>query len=182
MECGYGSHDLRGVSSSRKYIYQWSDFPMESFTSGTDRAHGSKPTSQRHDDPTLPPHPKPSGYQSRDTIGGTSRGQRSSQAKQLRFQKWTQNKRLRRRDYRAWKSALKGTTLRTHGGSIPVPPSSPSPPLSEEASLHLLIGDIINIPAQFLSNPTQWYVLPHGTWKDSRKWPSMIRSSFLPKT
>ena len=81
----------------------------------------------RPEDPTPPLNPKPRGYQNRDTIGGTSRGQRSSQAKTRRFQKWTQNKRSRRRDYRAWKSALKGTTLRTHGGSIPVPPSSPSP-------------------------------------------------------
>ena len=81
----------------------------------------------RPEDPTPPLNPKPCGYQNRDTIGRTSRGQRSSQAKTRQFQKWTQHKRSRRRDYRAWKSALKGTTLRTHGGSIPVPPSSPSP-------------------------------------------------------
>ena len=113
----------------------------DSFTNGQSHLPVVKtgPTAQsqsarldkRSDDPTPPLNPKPRGYQNRDTIGGSSRGQRSSQAKKLRFQKWTQYKRTRRQDYRAWKSALKGTTLRTHGGSIPVPPSSPSPTKAE---------------------------------------------------
>ena len=105
--------------------YQWKHLPVEQ--TGPTAQSPTAPKDNRQDDPTPSLSPKPRGYQNRDTIGGTSRGQRSSQAKTRRFQKWTQNKRSRRRDYRAWKSALKGTTLRTHGGSIPVPPSSPSP-------------------------------------------------------
>ena len=106
-------------------IYQWNHLPVVQ-TGPTAQSQPAR-LDKRRDDPTPPLNPKPRGYKNRDTIGGTSRGQRSSQAKKLRFQKWTQNKRERRRDYGAWKSALKGTTLRTHGGSIPVPPSSPSP-------------------------------------------------------
>ena len=45
LESGYGSHDVRGLSYSSDDIYQWSDLPVESFTSGTDRAHGSEPES-----------------------------------------------------------------------------------------------------------------------------------------
>ena len=106
-------------------IYQWNHLPVVR-TGPTAQSQQTR-LDNRPEDPTPPLNPKPRGYQNRDTIGGTSRGQRSSQAKTRRFQKWTQNKRSRRRDYREWKSALKGTTLRTHGGSIPVPPSSPSP-------------------------------------------------------
>ena len=110
-------------------IYQWNHLPV--VQTGPTAQSQSARLDKRADDPTPPLNPKPRGYQNRDTIGGTSRGQRSSQAKKLRFQKWTQNKRTRRQDCRAWKSALKGTTLRTHGGSIPVPPSSPSPTKAE---------------------------------------------------
>ena len=71
-------------------IYQWNHLPVVQ----TGHMAQSQPArlDKRHDDPTLPPNPKPSGYQNRDTIGGTSRGQRSSQAKKLRFQKWTQTR------------------------------------------------------------------------------------------
>ena len=106
-------------------IYQWKHLPVVQ-TGHTAQSQSAR-LDDRTDDPTQPLNLKPRGYQNRDTIGGSSRGQRSSQAKLLRFQKWTENKRLRRQDYRAWKSELKGTTLRTHGGSIPIPPSSPSP-------------------------------------------------------
>ena len=110
-------------------IYQWKHLPVVQ-TGPTARSQSAR-LDDKSDDPTQPLNPRPRGYQNRDTIGGSSRGQRSSQAKSLRFQKWTQNKRLRRQDYRAWKSELKGTTLRTHGGSIPLPPSSPSPTRTE---------------------------------------------------
>ena len=115
----------RATTFTSGQIYQWKHLPVEQ--TGPTAQSPKALMDNRQDDPTPSLSPKPRGYQNRDTIGGTSRGQRSSHAKTRRFQKWTQNKRYRRRDYRAWKSALKGTTLRTHGGSIPVPPSSPSP-------------------------------------------------------
>ena len=115
----------QGDSFTSGQIYQWKHLPVVQ-TGHTAQSQSAR-LDDRSDDPTQPLNPKPRGYQNRDTIGGSSRGQRSSQAKLLRFQKWTENKRLRRQDYRAWKSELKGTTLRTHGGSIPIPPSSPSP-------------------------------------------------------
>ena len=116
---------VRANAFTNGQIYQWNHLPVVQ-TGPTAQSQQAR-LDDKQDDPTPPLNPKPRGYQNRTTIGGISRGQRSSQAKTRRFQKWTQNKRLRRRDYRAWKSALTGTTLRTHGGSIPVPPSSPSP-------------------------------------------------------
>ena len=74
-------------------IYQWKHLPVVQ-TGPTAQSHSAR-LDKRSDDPTQPLNPKPRGYQNRDTIGGSSRGQRSSQAKLLRFQKWTQNKRLR---------------------------------------------------------------------------------------
>ena len=115
----------RTESFTNGQIYQWKHLPVVQ-TGPTARSQSAR-LDVTSDDPTQPLNLKPRGYQNRDTIGGCSRGQRSSQAKLLRFQRWTQNKRVRRQDYRAWKSELKGTTLRTHGGSIPIPPFSPSP-------------------------------------------------------
>ena len=103
----------RTESFTNGQIYQWKHLPV--VQTGPTAQSQSARLDIISDDPTQPLNPKPRGYQNRDTIGGSSRGQRSSQAKLLRFQKWTQNKRLRRQDYRAWKSELKGTTLRSPG-------------------------------------------------------------------
>ena len=83
-------------------IYQWIHLPMERVV----RYYLLLPETDRGLAPLTPAanrcHTEPSGYQHRDTIGGTSRGTRSAQARAKRFLKWTQNKKARRQDYRAW--------------------------------------------------------------------------------
>ena len=137
-------------------VYQWKDLPMDSFTSGKGRQ--VRPETDR-DLAQLTPaanrcHIEPSGYQNRDTIGGTSRGTRFAEATAKRFVKWTQNKKARRQDYSAWKTALKGTTLRTDGGSIPLPTYSPRP---------TNISKLQSKVRKTQSTPTNWRYHEHSS-------------------
>ena len=73
---------------------------------------------------------KPSGYQHRSAHGGCSiqsRGQRSAAARERRFHRWVDTRREARRDFRIWRSSLKDSTLRVHGGQNPLPPIHPKP-------------------------------------------------------
>ena len=70
----------------------------------------------------------PSGYQHREAHGGnTQRGYRSISSYQRRLQAWKSSRIEGRRDFRRWKSSLKDTTLRVHGGSNPKPLIHPRP-------------------------------------------------------
>ena len=76
---------VRAKTFTNGQIYQWNHLPVVQ-TGPTAQSQQAR-LDNRLEDPTPPLNPKPRGYQNRDTIGGTSRGQRSSQAKTRRFQK-----------------------------------------------------------------------------------------------
>ena len=70
---------------------------------------------------------RPSGYQHREAHGGTQRGMRSFASNQRRLQSWKDARREGRKDYRIWKSSIRDSTLRVHGGQNPTPPIHPKP-------------------------------------------------------
>ena len=59
--------------------------------------------------------------------GGTQRGMRSYESNLRRIQAWKDARREGRRDYRLWKSSIRDSTLRVHGGPNPQPPIHPKP-------------------------------------------------------
>ena len=70
----------------------------------------------------------PSGYQHRAAHGGGSnRGFRSKEAYDRRKEAWKSSRLLGRRDFRIWKSEIKDSTMRVHGGANPQPPIHPRP-------------------------------------------------------
>ena len=70
----------------------------------------------------------PSGYQHRVAHGGGSkRGFRSKEAYDRRKEAWKSSRLLGRRDFRKWKSEIKDSTMRVHGGANPQPPIHPRP-------------------------------------------------------
>ena len=70
----------------------------------------------------------PSGYQHREAHGGASkRGIRSKEAYDRRKEAWKSSRLLGRRDFRKWKSEIKDSTMRVHGGANPQPPIHPRP-------------------------------------------------------
>ena len=71
--------------------------------------------------------PAQSGYQDRCALRGTHKGTRSPAAIARRFTNWKTKQVTSRRDFRAWKSHFKDSTLRTHGGQNPKPLVCPKP-------------------------------------------------------
>ena len=80
------------------------------------------------------PVPVQCGYQDRCGVRGTHRGTRSSDALERRFTNWKFKQISSRRDFRAWKSHYKDSTLRTHGDQNPKPVICPKPAV--EIRLH----------------------------------------------
>ena len=70
---------------------------------------------------------KPCGYQHREAHGGTQRGTRSFESHTRRLQAWKSARWEGRRDYRMWKTTIRDSTLRVHGGPNPQPPIHPKP-------------------------------------------------------
>ena len=74
----------------------------------------------------------PCGYQHREAHGGNSkRGIRSQEAYDRRKDAWKFSRQQGRRDYRIWKSSVKDSTMRVHGGPNPQPPIHPKPTYTE---------------------------------------------------
>ena len=67
------------------------------------------------------------GCQHREAHRGCSRGIRSEQALERRWDKFVNNRRQGRRDYREWKRECKDATRRVPGGPHPLPPAYPRP-------------------------------------------------------
>ena len=129
---------------------------------------------------------RPSGYQHREAHGGTQRGMRSFASNQRRLQSWKDARREGRKDYRVWKSSIRDSTLRVHGGQNPTPPIHPKPtyverffkasrsvpPSSQTVQLHK--GSLpLNVPFHF--PPTLIYMFCLGMSRDSGKPPNTIK-------
>ena len=141
-----------------------------------------------------PPLPVQSGYQDRCALRGTHRGTRSPDALARRFTHWKSKQVTSRRDFRAWKSHFKDSTLRTHGDQNPKPLVCPKPAVElrlrsqaksfKDHSNRLRSSDrkvALPVPAGFDLNVATWNVEGLRETSKSDQIPTFsIRKIFIP--